>query len=197
MVYQVWSKSDKKCRSYKFTDGRTAPYHNTSRFFQTGVWKDNPWSNTLKNFCNLPLTSKVLERKSCLQTCKAASREHQSAYRKFHSTETALLNVHSDILPSLDHNKIAVLWYFWIFLLHLHLWSLHTYKSIALSMTGISGKSLAWMTSYSARYQTVCIDGELSEPVLMQCSELQGSVFGSKNYTMYTKHVRDLKKSWT
>jgi hypothetical protein len=55
---------------------------------------------------------------------------------------------------------------------------------------GISGKPLAWMRSYlTDRYQTVCIDGELSQPVLMKYSAPQGSVLGPKNYTMYTKPV--------
>jgi hypothetical protein len=55
---------------------------------------------------------------------------------------------------------------------------------------GISGKPLAWMRSYlTDRYQTVCIDGELSQPVLIKYSVPQGSVLGPKNYTMYTKPV--------
>jgi hypothetical protein len=35
--------------------------------------------------------------------------EHQSAYRKFHSTETALLKVQNDILNSLDRNDVTML----------------------------------------------------------------------------------------
>jgi len=55
---------------------------------------------------------------------------------------------------------------------------------------GVTGKPLTWMASYlSDRYQTVCIGGELSGPVLMQYSVLQGSVLGPKYYTMYTKSV--------
>ena len=33
----------------------------------------------------------------------------QSAYKEFHSTETALLRVHNDILCSLDQNKSVIL----------------------------------------------------------------------------------------
>lgn len=55
---------------------------------------------------------------------------------------------------------------------------------------GITGTPLAWMRSYlSDRYQTVVINGELSEPVHMKYSVPQGSVLGPKNYTMYTKPV--------
>ena len=50
------------------------------------------------------------------------------------------------------------------------------------------GAPLNWMTSYLIdRYQTVCIDGQLSEAVLMTYSVPQGSVLGPKNYIMYTK----------
>lgn len=46
------------------------------------------------------------------------------------------------------------------------------------------------MKSYlSDRYQTVCIDGELSELVHMTYSVPQGSVLGPKFYVMYTKPV--------
>ena len=34
---------------------------------------------------------------------------YQSAYRKFHSTETALLKIHSDILASMDAGKVTAL----------------------------------------------------------------------------------------
>ncbi len=58
---------------------------------------------------------------------------------------------------------------------------------------GISGNSLAWMTSYlTDRYQTVCVEGELSEPVLLEYSVPQGSVLGPKNYVMYTKPLGDI-----
>ena len=57
-------------------------------------------------------------------------------------------------------------------------------------MFGIAGKPLEWMSSYpSGRYQTVTIDGKLSEPVKMTFSVPQGSVLGPKFYTIYTTPV--------
>ncbi len=44
---------------------------------------------------------------------------------------------------------------------------------------GISGRPL------TDRYQTVCVNGELSTPVHMEYSVPQGSVLGPKNYVMY------------
>ena len=37
------------------------------------------------------------------------SNQHQSAYKKFHSTETTLLKSHSDILASMDASKVTAL----------------------------------------------------------------------------------------
>ena len=49
------------------------------------------------------------------------------------------------------------------------------------------------MTSYlTDRYQTVCVDAELSEPVLMEYNVPQGSVLGPKHYVMYTKPLGDV-----
>ena len=46
------------------------------------------------------------------------------------------------------------------------------------------------MRSYlTDRYQTVCIDGNMSKPVRLCFSVPQGSVLGPKFYTMYTKPV--------
>ena len=57
-------------------------------------------------------------------------------------------------------------------------------------MFGIAGKPLEWMSSYlSGHYQTVTIDGKLSEPVKMTFSVPQGSVLGPKFYTIYTTPV--------
>ena len=36
-------------------------------------------------------------------------KEHQSAYRKFHSTKTALLKVQNDVLQSLGQNNVTIL----------------------------------------------------------------------------------------
>lgn len=114
---------------------------------------------------------------------------HQSAYRKYHSTESALLKVQNDILQSLDNNCVTVL-----VLLDLsaafdtidH----HTLLCRLEDHNGVSGNAISWISSYlSDRHQTVCVEGELSQPVLMKYSVPQGSVLGPKYFTMYTKPV--------
>ena len=63
-------------------------------------------------------------------------------------------------------------------------------------MFEIAGKLLKWMTSYpSGRHQTVTID-EKSEPVLINFSVPQGSVFGPKFYAMYTTPIGAICKKY-
>ena len=71
----------------------------------------------MKNYrplSNLSLLSKIFEK---VVACRLnshinsshTSKEYQSAYRKFHSTETALLKIHNDILSSMDDNRVTAL----------------------------------------------------------------------------------------
>ena len=156
--------------------------------------------NTMKNYrpvSNLPFISKVLEKvvdKRIEQHLDSNNlhEKHQSAYRKFHSTETALLKVQNDILQSLDQKKVTIL----VMLDLSAAFDTIDHETLLNRLEkdfGIAGKPLAWMASYlKDRYQTVCIDGQLSDPVLMTYSVPQGSVLGPKNYIMYTKPVGDI-----
>ncbi|XP_061186395.1 uncharacterized protein LOC133194455 [Saccostrea echinata] len=63
---------------------------------------------------NLPFISKVLEKVFAIRIDRHLEQNRlnddlQSAYRKYHSTETALLRVHHDIAAALDNNSCAVL----------------------------------------------------------------------------------------
>ena len=56
------------------------------------------------------------------------------------------------------------------------------------NLFGISGAALGWIASYlHDRYLVVLIDGEHSNPVLLEHGIPQGSVLGPKKYTMYSK----------
>lgn len=74
-------------------------------------------ANTLKNYrpvSNLPFISKALEKVVDVQLGNHLSQtnlheKYQSAYRKFYSTETALLKVQNDIVNSLDQNDVIIL----------------------------------------------------------------------------------------
>ena len=85
----------------------------------------------------------------------------QSAYRPFHSTETALLKVQSDILLNMDDHKVTLL-----VMLDLSAAFDTTDHSILLealgSGFGVGGTALKWFTAYLSQItQQVQIKGTL------------------------------------
>jgi hypothetical protein len=147
----------------------------------------------LKNFrpvSNLSYMSKLLERVAArrLTDHMATHNLHetfQSAYEKFHSTESALLRIQSDILGVLDEKKCVLL-------VMLDLSSAFdtidhsTLLSRLHSVVGLSGKALKWFKSYiEDRTQCVTINGiqsSLWEPIF---GVPQGSVLGPLLFIIY------------
>ena len=88
---------------------------------------------------------------------------HQSAYRKFHSTETALLKIQNDVFRSFDEGGMVLL-----VLLDLSA-AFDTIDHPLLlkrlqSELGLSGVTLQWFQSYlSGRQQRVLVKGSFSE----------------------------------
>ena len=79
--------------------------------------KPNLNPEDLKNFrpvSNLPFILKLIEKSVGTQLVQyiddnKLSEKLQSAYKKLHSTETALLRVHDDILRAVDRGRTVVL----------------------------------------------------------------------------------------
>ena len=110
----------------------------------------------------------------------------QSAYRRFHSTETALTRVFNDLAMALDQGKVAVL-----VLLDLSAAFDTVDHSILLERCrndfGICGIALRWLESYlSDRTQCVAINNQLSSPRTLKCGVPQGSILGPLLFIMYT-----------
>ena len=143
--------------------------------------KANLDPNCLRNYrpiSNLPFLSKVLERivlKQFLQHLESHSilEPFQSAYRKCHSTETAVLRVVNDLLQASDTGHVSVLSLidlsaafdtidYGILINRLH------------TTFGCSGKVLDWFTSYlSCRTQSVSV-GHESTLSALKCGVPQG-----------------------
>ena len=154
----------------------------------------------LKNYrpvSNLTFVSKILEKVVASRLDDHLSRNNlmdslQSAYRPYHSTETALIKVQSDIAQALDRGSVAVL-----IMLDLsaafdtidHKILITRFKEVF----GITDNALNWFKSYlSNRHQSVVIGDSVSEDCLLDFSVPQGSVLGPKAYCMYTKPVGDI-----
>ena len=110
----------------------------------------------------------------------------QSAYKEFHSTETALLKVHNDDTLNIDKGKVTALTMLdlsaafdtidhGILIKRLSLWY------------GISGTALNWLLSYlTGRHQTIKIANCFSAALPSSCGVPQGSVLGPLLFTLYT-----------
>ena len=143
---------------------------------------------------NLTFLSKLIERLVCCQLSQylgtnALYSPLQSAYRQYHSTESATLKVASDVFEAMDAGKVTIL-----ALLDLsaafdtvdhdiliHRLS-HSY--------GIGGTALSWFRSFlTDRTQSVSFKGQQSTRSTLTSGVPQGSVSGPILFTMYTADV--------
>jgi hypothetical protein len=154
----------------------------------------------LKNYrpvSNLPYLSKVIERVVAARITDFMETNHlneilQSAYKKLHSCETALLKVQNDILRAVDDNKCVIL-----VLLDLSA-AFDTVDhdkilQILLHRIGITGTALKWFKSYlSDRIQSILIDGVESNVWRLLFGVPQGSVLGPILFAIYTSPLGDI-----
>ena len=157
---------------------------------------------TLKNFrpvSNLSYISKLIERVVAerLNDHLTSNNLHevlQSAYKKFHSTETALLQVQNDLLMSIDADGGAIL-------VLLDLSAAfdtidHSVLLNRLSDLGIHGAVLSWFKSYlTGRRQSVKIKGQRSSERDLPFGVPQGSVLGPILFTIYTIPLGNIARS--
>ena len=156
--------------------------------------------NDLKNYrpiANLMFISKILE-KAVSSQLKVYLHENglysdmQSAYRQFHSTETAMLRVVNDLLLALDKGNEAVL----ILLDYSAAFDTITHSIFferLQSRYGIGGTVLRWFKSYlTNRSQAVVVNDRLSDIHILPCGTPQGSVKGPLDFILYTGPLSDV-----
>ena len=110
----------------------------------------------------------------------------QSAYRKHHSTESALLKVHNDIKIRMDKGEVTDLT-----LLDLSAaFDTNDHAKLTYRLSGwyrISGQAQIWLSSYlQNRHQSVKIKNTLSDKVTLSYEVPRGSVLGPVLFTLYT-----------
>ena len=167
------------------------------------IKKVNLDPDTFKNYrpiSNFPFLFKVIERVASSQIQRYVSEnslggDRQSAYRKQHSTETALLRLSNDILRAVDNHQNVI-----VVLLDLTAAFDTLDHQILLQRLynrfGITGTALQWMESYfHERQQCVCIDGICSDWKFVSRGAPQGSVFGPMAFSYYSVPVENVIKA--
>jgi len=165
--------------------------------------KDNLDSEGYSNFrpiSNLKVVSKIIEKAvSCqlsdyLRDNDLEESQFQSAYKRFHSTETALLRVQNDILCEIDNQKCVVL----LLLDMSAAFDTVDHELLLGRMAkryGVKGNALKWFRSQlQDRKQFVMIDVTKSKMKELRYGVPQGSVLGPILYSLYTSPFGDIIK---
>ena len=160
--------------------------------------------NNLKNYrpvSNLSFVSKVIERIAAKQLLNHLTINHlmpvtQSGYRQYHSTETALLHVASELFATMDEKKISLL-----ALLDMSAAFDCVDHEILLERFhrkyGISDAASAWLKSYLiGRTLQVCYENQLSDKESVLFCVPQGSVLGPLLFLLYTADVSVLVNNY-
>ena len=150
--------------------------------------------NELENYrlvSNLSFISKILEKIEANELQAHIKNNHlsntlQSAYRKHHSTESALRNVHNDIIISMDKGEVTALT-----LLDLSAaFDTIDHATLTDSLSdwyGLSRQAQIWFSSYlQNRHQSVKIKDTFSDKVTLSFWVPHGSVLGPELFTLYT-----------
>jgi hypothetical protein len=148
---------------------------------------------------NLAFLGKLIERASALQIVDHMTANNlmdffQSAYRKYHSTETALLRVKDDIQRELDNSNAVML-----VLLDLSAAFDTIDHDILINRLkkkcGIRGTALKWLKSYlSDRTCQVIINGKTSQDKDLKYGVPQGSVLGPILFSIYMSPLGEIIK---
>ena len=149
---------------------------------------------------NLSFVSKLAERVAADQIQSYLNEQDlfpslQSAYRRHHSTKTALLKVKNDILMNMENQKVTLL-----VLLDLSAAFDTVDHRILLDRLqfdfGISGSALNWIESYlSNRTQRIYIDGVLSSNFNLKFGVPQGSCLGPLLFSLYASKLFKIVES--
>ena len=157
--------------------------------------KPNLNPEELKNYrpvSNIHFLSKIIEKLVVVRIEEhlinnALHDPFQSAYRHCHSTETAVLKLHNDIVGGLDIGLCTVL-------ASLDLSAAFDTVNHNIFITWLntefqfSGTITQWFKSYlDARHHNVCINDDYSRSHTSSCGVPQGSVLGARMFTMYMR----------
>lgn len=149
-----------------------------------------PTYSNYRPVSNLSFVSKLIEKAVFKQIHEYLTIQNlypslQSAYRTYHSTETALLKIKNDILLNMNKQHVSLL-----ILLDLSAAfdtvDYNVLENRLFKTFGISGVALNWFKSYvQGRSQRIVVEDTLSTPFDLECGVPQGSCLGPLLFTLY------------
>ena len=166
----------------------------------TPLLKKSSLERICKNYrpvSNLPFLGKLIEKAVCNQfstyiSDNDLSEPLQSAYKQYHSTETALVKILNDVLLELDNRNIVMAGFLDLSAAFDTVDYNVLFQRLETSYA-LNGTVMDWFRSYlQDRTQTVSIAGCNSKPVGLDCGMPQGSMLGPKIYNEYTKPIGSL-----
>ena len=142
----------------------------------------------------LPALSKIIEKLANIQIVKYLVQHdfldpYQSAYRKKHSTQTALLKLTEDIYDIIDDSELTLL----VLLDFSKAFDTVNHKLLVakLDILGFENITCDWILSYlSGRKQMVKTDTECSDWCPLQNGVPQGSILGPLLFTILVSDMR-------
>ena len=154
----------------------------------------DPVFENFRPVSNVSLVSKIAEKSVIPQLLNHCSLHaplpvHQSSYRQYHSTETALLKVQNDILLSMDRQEVTLL-----VLLDLSAAFDTIDHNVMVDLLrtdfGVTGLALSWLHSYLlGRKQRVVIDQQQSSNFDLLSGVPQGSCLGPLLFVLYASRL--------
>ncbi len=147
---------------------------------------------------NLQYVSKLVERAAVLQGTDYAITNNLLpdcvfAYRKHHSTETALIKMQSDVFAAMDKQRVTLLVMLDLSAAFDTVPHQGLLENTLHKRFGFSGTALSWFKSYlSGRKQQVLIGSHLSDIFDLDCGVPQGSCLGPILFTWYITSLYDV-----
>ena len=145
---------------------------------------------------NLSFLSEVVEKGSMADSQNISVHRllpvRQSAYPPFHSTETAVVSIHNDMIGVVDQGHIGPL-----VLLDMSA-ALDTldhsiFMDVLRRLFGINGSALSWVAEFlSNRRQVVYAGKTESDNIALQFGVPQGSVLGLRVLVQYAEDVDEI-----
>ena len=137
----------------------------------------------------LPVISRILEKHVCKHFIAFLTNHDllykcQSGFRANHSCETILIKITDEWLEAMDKGLFTG-----VVMIDLRkAFDVVDHKLLLkkLQVYGLNTNSLKWFQSYlSGRYQKVCVDGKLSEPLGIHSGVPQGSILGPALFLLF------------